>query len=118
MSDMNCPYCNAEQDVNHDDGEGYDESQKHEHECSECGKIAGERLFKVWECKECGHRDPIAHQKALQEYFALVSSEIDNKEFRRFSGIESIYVASRMLADSELVKIGSNKNRKYRVQIK
>lgn len=38
MSDMNCPYCNAEQDVNHDDGEGYDESQKHEHECSECGK--------------------------------------------------------------------------------
>ncbi|WP_281864494.1 NERD domain-containing protein [Planomicrobium okeanokoites] len=86
--------------------------------CSECGKIAVERLFKVWECKECGHRDPNAHLQALQEYFALVSSEIDNKEFRRFSGIESIYVASRMLADSELVKIGSNKNRKYRVQIK
>lgn len=38
MSDMNCPYCNAEQDVNHDDGEGYDEAQNHEHECSECGK--------------------------------------------------------------------------------
>lgn len=38
MADMNCPHCNAEQDVNHDDGEGYDESQNHEHECSECGK--------------------------------------------------------------------------------
>ncbi len=81
--------------------------------CVGCGKIAVERLFKVWECRECGHRDPNAHQQALQEYFALVSSEIDNKEFRRFSGIESRYVVFRMLSDAGLVTEGARKNRKY-----
>ncbi|WP_341202352.1 nuclease-related domain-containing protein [Planomicrobium okeanokoites] len=81
--------------------------------CSECEKIAVERLYKVWECRGCGHRDPNAHQQALQEYFALVSSEIDNKEFRRFSGIESRYVVFRMLSDAGLVIEGARKNRKY-----
>lgn len=38
MNDMNCPYCEAEQEVCHDDGAGYAEGVKHEHECSECGK--------------------------------------------------------------------------------
>lgn len=37
-NDMECPYCGAEQEVCHDDGQGYDESQKHEHTCSECDK--------------------------------------------------------------------------------
>lgn len=38
MSDLQCPYCQAEQEVNHDDGRGYDESSRHEQRCSECGK--------------------------------------------------------------------------------
>jgi hypothetical protein len=38
MSDLKCPYCKAEQDVNHDDGRGYEESRRHEKECIECGK--------------------------------------------------------------------------------
>ncbi len=38
MSDMECPYCEAEQEVCHDDGAGYAEGERHEHECSECGK--------------------------------------------------------------------------------
>lgn len=38
MSDMQCPYCRADQNVCHDDGAGYTEGVKHEHECSECGK--------------------------------------------------------------------------------
>lgn len=83
--------------------------------CSECGKIAVERLYKIWRCKECGHKDLLAHKLILQEYFALVSREIDSKEFRRFSGVESIYVASRMLSESNLIKTGSNRNRKYQM---
>ena len=39
MSDMNCPYCNAEQEVCHDDGHGYAEEVKHEHRCRECDKL-------------------------------------------------------------------------------
>lgn len=38
MSDMQCPYCGADQEVCHDDGQGYSEDARHEHECSECEK--------------------------------------------------------------------------------
>lgn len=37
--DMQCPYCGAEQEVNHDDGHGYSEDERHEHECSKCEKV-------------------------------------------------------------------------------
>ena len=38
MSDMQCPYCGADQEVCHDDGHGYSEDVKHEHTCSACEK--------------------------------------------------------------------------------
>lgn len=38
MSDLNCPYCNSENEVCHDDGEGYEEDVRHEMECRECEK--------------------------------------------------------------------------------
>ena len=38
MTDINCPYCDAELDICHDDGFGYDESKSHEMQCSECDK--------------------------------------------------------------------------------
>jgi hypothetical protein len=38
MSDMQCPYCGADQEVCHDDGHGYTEGVKHEHTCSSCDK--------------------------------------------------------------------------------
>lgn len=36
--DVNCPYCNAEQEINHDDGFSYEEYIKHKMQCSECEK--------------------------------------------------------------------------------
>ena len=39
MSDINCPYCGAEQDINHDDDYGIAEDEVYEQECSECEKI-------------------------------------------------------------------------------
>ena len=39
MADMQCPYCGADQKVNHDDGAGYSEDVAHEHECSACEKV-------------------------------------------------------------------------------
>lgn len=38
MKDIECPYCDAEQDINHDDGFGYEEGVTHEMECNSCGK--------------------------------------------------------------------------------
>jgi len=36
--DLNCPYCDAELEINHDDGFGYEEGVKHEMECHKCNK--------------------------------------------------------------------------------
>ena len=38
MTDITCPYCGTEQEVNHDDGCGYDENEDHTHICSACSK--------------------------------------------------------------------------------
>lgn len=38
MYDIECPYCNAELEVNHDDGFGYDEDVDYEMQCSKCDK--------------------------------------------------------------------------------
>lgn len=81
--------------------------------CRECGKIAVERLYKIWRCKSCGHRDPHVLKHTLQEYVELVGREVNSKEFRRFSGVESRHVVFRILSESDLVKTGSKKNRKY-----
>ncbi len=36
--DLECPYCDAELDICHDDGFGYEEGVKHEMSCGKCGK--------------------------------------------------------------------------------
>jgi hypothetical protein len=36
--DLNCPYCDASLEVNHDDGFGYDQDRAHEMQCDECKK--------------------------------------------------------------------------------
>ena len=38
MSDIKCPYCGHEQEINHDDGYGYDEDETHQQECCNCEK--------------------------------------------------------------------------------
>lgn len=36
--DIECPYCEKELDINHDDGFGYEEGVTHQMECDHCGK--------------------------------------------------------------------------------
>lgn len=38
MSDVKRPYCGEEQEINHDDGYGYDESEDYEQQCLHCEK--------------------------------------------------------------------------------
>jgi hypothetical protein len=38
MSDVNCPYCGTEQEINHDDGYGYEEDRDYEQDCVSCYK--------------------------------------------------------------------------------
>jgi len=37
MSDVKCPYCREGQEINHDDGYGYEEGRDYDQHCS-CGK--------------------------------------------------------------------------------
>ena len=36
MSDIECPYCGLDLDINHDDGQGYAEDERHEQTCEHC----------------------------------------------------------------------------------
>ena len=36
---VNCPFCDKEQEINHDDGFGYDEGEDYEQECIGCEKV-------------------------------------------------------------------------------
>ena len=38
MSDVDCPYCQSEQEINHDDGYGFEEDRAHHQECWNCDK--------------------------------------------------------------------------------
>lgn len=38
MSQVDCPYCDSEQDVSNDDGFGYEEDRVYEFECRDCSK--------------------------------------------------------------------------------
>lgn len=38
MKDVECPYCGESQEINHDDGYGYDEDTLYNQECSNCDK--------------------------------------------------------------------------------
>lgn len=85
-ADGQCPYCNADVEINHDDGQGYDEDKIHDQECGACGRVfafttsisffyelkkadclnGGEHKFKqvtttapwdlLW-CQDCGHEE-------------------------------------------------------------
>ena len=38
IEDVECPYCEAWNEINHDDGQGYEENVKHQQNCKNCGK--------------------------------------------------------------------------------
>ena len=38
MKDVECPYCGTEQDISHDDGQGYAEDEQHQQWCRNCEK--------------------------------------------------------------------------------
>jgi len=80
MSDVECPYCNSTQEINHDDGYGYAEDETHDQECGDCGKTfqyttelslnytvkcqPDDHIFEWW-----GHRHPLMWGCTRCNYF-------------------------------------------------
>jgi len=50
--DLECPYCEKELEINHDDGFGYEEGVKHKMECSHC------QMFFVFETSISFYYEP------------------------------------------------------------
>lgn len=79
MSDAKCPYCKTEQEINHDDGYGYEDGETYEQQCTACEKAFkfttailyvygvacqdgdhnlepfGDRWPGMYECDKCDH---------------------------------------------------------------
>lgn len=86
--------------------------------CGSCGKLGMERRYGHWCCLSCGHKDADAHVTALKDYFYLVKQTITNKEFRKFTLLESPDVALRLLNKLNLTHTGKNKDRVYHAPAK
>lgn len=39
IKDVECPYCDKWQEINHDDGYGYEEDRKHNQRCVDCDRV-------------------------------------------------------------------------------
>ncbi|MEK6267094.1 MAG: NERD domain-containing protein [Planococcus sp. (in: firmicutes)] len=85
-------------------------------QCDSCQSLGMLRLNKNWMCKNCGFRNPSAHLLAIQEYFSFVETTITNKKLREFCGFESRSVATRMLSQLDLNRVGESKARSYQLR--
>jgi hypothetical protein len=108
MSDVECPYCGKDQEINHDDGYGYEEDETHEQECRDCEKAFAfttsisfhydssqadclnggvhkwlsthtyPRACSRWRCDDCGQEEPMK-----EKYTALLEEGMSPKELKR-----------------------------------
>lgn len=67
----------------------------------------------TWCCPRCGVRNKKAILQALDDYRLLISERITNQEFRAFFGVESMQVASKLLARLHLKSGGAKRGRYY-----
>lgn len=86
MNDMECPYCEAEQEVCHDDGQGYAEDERHEHQCSECEKtfvfttsISYDYYPEKADCLNGGEHSLKMSETCPQEYSKMYCEDCDFK---------------------------------------
>lgn len=85
-----------------------------------CGGCPGFRMtyrYKKWTCPNCSMVDPYAHLRTLEQYRILIKPLISNREFRDFTGIESVSVASKLLTESKMTFQGSFKDRVYLIPV-
>ena len=107
MNDIECPYCGQGLEINHDDGQGYEEDTSHEQECYHCGKTflfttsisfsyesnkadclnGGEHKYETtmtvprkrtkYRCSDCDHEKPLTDSE-MKAF--LISIEVNKSE--------------------------------------
>ena len=108
--DLECPYCEKELDVNHDDGFGYDENMKHEMECDHCGKrfvfqtsISYYYESEKADCLNDGKHDYVLSKTYPIEFSTMVCTMCDKE---------------RDLTEEERIRFGIGSKESYIVTLK
>jgi Nuclease-related domain len=85
-------------------------------QCPNCKAFGMIRMRRKWFCEKCGCYDRDAHIDAVKDYFLLVNSTMSNKQFREFTHLSSVDMASKLLMRMNLPSSGANKGRVYHPQ--
>lgn len=70
-----------------------------------------------WHCPACGVREIGSHQNAVIDWFMLMPGPLTNRKFCEFTGITNRHTAKRMLARSEIQKLGKGRGSRYTLLI-
>ncbi|MFX3674690.1 MAG: nuclease-related domain-containing protein [Paenisporosarcina sp.] len=84
--------------------------------CPNCVTNKLEYKSKYWRCSICKFKSEKSHLETLQEYCILFSDELTTSEWMKFTGLKSLTTTRRILCESNLEKIGGNKNRKWLIK--
>lgn len=82
--------------------------------CEKCNFYGMVKRKNGWTCPICGHFDKIAHEKAIRDWFMLITDTITNKQCRTFLHLESSEIAHRLLQSMNLTHTGTSRDRKYK----
>ena len=110
MEDVECPYCGYPQDINHDDGYGYEEDETFQQECPNCGMT-----FKYtttisydYEAEKCECFNGGEHKWKLSQTEPKCASEMECTECGE----------TRALTEEEHKKYGIETRKQYFERIK
>lgn len=83
-------------------------------QCPQCNAFPMIFHWGKWHCPVCKISSSTAHYQAVQDYFLLIKPTITNAEFRRFTHIQSVHTAYKLLTQMNLEEVGEKKNRAYK----
>lgn len=83
-------------------------------QCPGCLKFAMKRAHGKWICPHCSISSKTAHHQAIEDFFLLFNSQLNNKSCRDFLLLSSRGAATRILASMNLIPTGNFRGRKYR----
>ncbi|BCB02760.1 nuclease [Bacillus sp. KH172YL63] len=81
--------------------------------CETCSHLPMIRKHGTWVCSKCENLDHSAHIQAMKDYELLISPTITNTGLRSYLGIQSPYVAKRLLQSLKFPKAGTKKGTIY-----
>lgn len=86
MNDVECPYCNKGQEINHDDGYGYKEDEVYQQQCDDCGKYFTYTTSIIFhyntekaDCLNGGEHDYVRRITCPREYTMMYCTMCDDE---------------------------------------